>query len=192
MQRMRTTRASMALWIGLLAIGCGNGPGTVEIDAAPAIDAGRVELEAGTSGADGTGYVATDDGTDVFLVPGAQSGFHVWLNVRVRGIAGELMIERAARRQRDNVLVFRGLPQRMEVPDTALDDWWESPVASPAFMCPSPIGIKIFDETLVFEVRLLDPDAEEGAPPLAEDTLVLIPHCPEDEQAEFCVSICSG
>jgi hypothetical protein len=192
MQRLRTPGASMALWIGLLATGCGTGPGTVEIDAGTEIDAGPVELEAGTSGADGAGYVATEDGTDVFLVPGAQSGFHVWLNVRVHGIAGELMIERAARRQRDGVLVFRGLPQRMEVPDTALDDWWESPVASPAFMCPSPIGIQVFDEALVFEVRLLDPEADEGAAPLAEDTLVLIPHCPADEQAEFCMSICSG
>jgi hypothetical protein len=189
---MRTPGGNMALWLCLLATACGTGPGTAVIDAGAEIDAGPIEIEAGTSSADGTGYVATEDGTDVVLVPGAQSGFHVWLNVRVHGIAGELMIERAARRQRDGVLVFRGLPQRMEVPDTALDDWWESPVASPAFMCPTPIGIQVFDETLVFEVRLLDPEADEGAPPLAEDTLVLIPHCPTDEQAEFCMSICSG
>jgi hypothetical protein len=179
---MRALGASILAWAGLAATGCGGEGG----------QAGEAIIEAGTSGADGTGYVASEDGTDVSLVPGAQSGFHVWLNVRVRGIAGELMIERAARRQRDGALVFRGLPQRLEVPDTALDAWWESPVASPAFMCPSPIGIQVFDETLVFEVRLLDPEAAEGEAPLAEDTLVLIPHCPAGEQAEFCVSICSG
>jgi hypothetical protein len=190
MQRMLAPGASVALWLGLIATGCGDAPGAVAPDAG--IDAGPVEIEAGTAGDNGIGYAATEDGTDVSLVPGAQSGFHVWLNVRVHGIAGELMIERAARRQRDGVLVFRGLPQRLEVPDTALDDWWESPAASPAFMCPSPIGIQVFDEALVFEVRLLDPEAAEGGAPLAEDTLVLIPHCPLDEQAEFCVSICSG
>lgn len=183
---VRTLGARTLACACLAATGCGDG-GPVTVDAGP-----PAEIEAGTSGADGNGYVATTDGTDVSLVPGAQSGFHVWLNVRVRGIAGELAIERAARRQSDGVLVFRGLPQRFEVPDAALDDWWESPVAAPAFMCPSPIGIQVFDEALVFEVRLLDPEAEEGASPLAEDTLVLIPHCPAGEQAEFCVSICSG
>lgn len=175
-------RASIIAWLGVAAVGCASEDGT----------GSEIEIEAGTSGANGEGYVATPDGTDVLLVPGAQSGFHVWLNVRVRGIAGRLMIERAARRQRDGTLVFRGLPQRMDVPDAAVDDWWESPVAAPAFMCPSPIGIQIFDEALVFEVRLLDPDAPDEAPPLAEDTLVLTPHCPADEQAAFCVSICSG
>jgi hypothetical protein len=183
---LRALGASTALWAGLIATGCGTEPGPA------GIDAGTAAIEAGTAGANGIGYVASEDDTDVFLVPGAQSGFHVWLNVRVRGIAGELMIERAARRQRDGVLVFRGLAQRLEVPDTALDDWWESPEASPAFMCPSPIGIQVFDEALIFEVRLLDPEAAEGDAPLAEDTLVLIPHCPAGEQAEFCVSICSG
>jgi hypothetical protein len=173
---MRALVASMmTLWAGLAQTGCG-------AEAAPPV------VEAGSAPMDGTGFLPVADGTEVTLIPGAQSGFHVWLSVRVRGMSGPLMIERSARRQRDGVLVFRGLAQRLEVPETALDDWWESPLASPAFMCPSPIGIQVFDEALVFEVRILD---MEGAL-LAEDTLVLIAHCPAGEQEAFCRSICAG
>jgi hypothetical protein len=182
---LHTLGAIIALWAvalaGALASAC---------DGAPRDDS-DAEIEAGTAGPDGWGYVPGVDGTDVSLVPGAQSGFHVWLNVRVRGIAGELALERTARRQRDGVLVFRGLPQLIEIPAAARDDWWESPVAAPAFMCPSPIGIQVFDEALVFEVRLLS-DRGDDASVLAEDTLVLIPHCPSGGQAAFCADICAG
>ena len=184
---------AMLLGLGMVASGCGSGDqggpdggpdaGT---DAGP--DAGVARIEAGTADLAGNGFVPIADGSDATLIPGAQSGFHVWLNVRVHGIAGELRIERAARRQRDDTLVFRGLAQRLDVPEAALGAWWESPIASPAFMCPSPIGIQVFDETLVFEVRLLD---LEGTV-LAEDTLVLVPRCPTSEQEAFCRSICAG
>jgi hypothetical protein len=186
---MRTqARVGIVMIVGMAASGCGAGPDAGP-DAAPdARPAGTARVEAGTADLAGNGFVPIADGSDATLIPGAQSGFHVWLNVRVQGIAGELRIERAARRQRDGALVFRGLPQRFEVPGDALDRWWESPVASPAFMCPSPIGIQVFDETLVFEVRLLDrTDAV-----IAEDTLVLVPRCPTTDQGAFCRSICAG
>lgn len=181
----------VGMLIGMLAAGCGpDGPGSPDgsPDSSPGGDAGLARIEAGTADLAGDGFVPIADGSDATLIPGAQSGFHVWLNVRVHGIAGELRIERAARRQRDGALVFRGLAQRFDVPEAALDDWWESPMASPAFMCPSPIGIQVFDETLVFEVRLLDlSDAI-----VAEDTLILVPRCPTTEQEAFCRSICAG
>jgi hypothetical protein len=181
----------MGMLVGMLAAGCGpDGPARPDAspDARPGGDAGPARIEAGTADLAGNGFVPIADDSDATLIPGAQSGFHVWLNVRVHGVAGELRIERAARRQRDGALVFRGLAQRFDVPEAALDGWWESPMASPAFMCPSPIGIQVFDETLVFEVRLLDlSDAI-----VAEDTLILVPRCPTTEQEAFCRSICAG
>jgi hypothetical protein len=146
------------------------------------------EALAGSAGADGSGFVPVADGTEVELIPGAQGGFHVWLNVSVHGFAGIVLFERRARRASDDVLVFRGLRQLIEVPDQAMDGWWDNPYATPAFMCPSPIGIKVYDEELVFEIELTDEDGEV----LATDRLRLIPRCPEGEQAEFCRQICAG
>lgn len=53
---------------------------------------------------------------------------------------------------------------------------------------PSPIGIRVFDEELVFEVRLLDNNDRV----LARDQVVLTPRCPEGDQAAFCYQICAG
>ncbi|GAB4568927.1 MAG: hypothetical protein Tsb0020_22830 [Haliangiales bacterium] len=147
-----------------------------------------VVIEAGTSNQDGTSFVQVPDGTEVTLEPGAQGGFHIWLNLRVRGISGRLFVEREARRAVDGALVFRGLRQAIDIAPAAVDDWWESPAAAPAFMCPSPIGIQVYDEPLVFAIRLLDADDQV----LASDELALVPRCPEDAQADFCRDICAG
>jgi hypothetical protein len=147
------------------------------------------ELQAGSSAADGSGFVDVVDGDEVELIPGSQGGFHVWINVRVHGAAGALYVERDARRVSDDALVLRGLPQPVEVPAQAMVDWWESPAAGPAFMCPSPIGIQVFDEEIEYTVRLL---AADGDTVLAEDQIVLLPRCPDGDQHDFCLQICSG
>ncbi len=146
------------------------------------------ELVAGSAEYDGSGFVAVEDGSEVELIPGAQGGFHVWLNVRVQGVAGELYLEREARRVSDEQLVFRGIPQYVDIPEDAMNQWWDGDAATPAFMCPTPIGIKVYDEELIFNVWLTDGDGEI----LAADELSLIPRCPSGDQAEFCREICSG
>lgn len=146
------------------------------------------EIVAGSAGLDGTGFVAVADGTDVELIPGSQGGFHVWLSVRIRGLSGKIYFSRTARRVRDNQLVFRGLPLAIELPEDALGEWWESPNASPAFMCPSPIGVQVFDEELIFQVEIRDDDDLL----LATDALILVPHCPQGDLGDFCYEICAG
>ena len=146
------------------------------------------EIRAGSAAMDGTGFVEVADGTVVTLVPGSQGGFHVWLSTSIHGVTGTLHIERTARRVSDNALVYRGQRQLVEIPEEAMDGWWNDAHAIPAFMCPSPIGVKVFDEPLLFEVRLLSDDDEV----LASDRLVLEPHCPDGDLAAFCVQICSG
>jgi hypothetical protein len=112
----------------------------------------------------------------------------VWINVRVQGVMGDLFLRREARRVSDDALVLRSLRQQLIVPEDAMNDWWESPVASPAFMCPSPIGLKVFDEPIRYTVILNDSDDVE----ITRDEIVLTPRCPEGDQHAFCLEICSG
>lgn len=149
---------------------------------------GDIEVEVGSAALDGAGFLAVEDGTEVELVPGAQGGFHVWLGMRVRGAAGRLWIEREARRVSDDALVYRGLAQALDLPEEAQDAWWESPLAAPAFMCPTPVGIQVFDEELRFTVRILDDDDQV----VATDEIVLMPRCPTGDQEDFCYVICAG
>jgi hypothetical protein len=161
----------------MLAIGCGSPD-----ESLPA------ELVLGGAAYAGTGFVALQDGADAELIPGAQGGFHVWLSMRVRGAAGRVYVERQARRVSDDTLVFRGIREVIEIPEEALSDWWQPDSAAPAFMCPSPIGIRVFDEALRLAVELKDVDETT----LARDEWTVVPRCPDGEQAEFCRSICSG
>jgi hypothetical protein len=157
------------------------------LDGTPPIEPLHMEVGSAVP-EEGVSFVVVEDGTQVPLVPGSQGGFHVWLGMRVRGISGRLYVEREARREADQALVFRGLRQIIDIPEDAYQDWWISPSSSPAFMCPSPIGIRVFDEALVFVVRLLDEDEEV----LATDRIVLVPRCTEGAQEAFCRDICAG
>jgi hypothetical protein len=145
------------------------------------------ELEAGVA-IDGRGFVSVDDGAEFILAPGAQGGFHIWVNLRLRGVSGELYVEREARRVIDDELVSRAIRQYVPVPDDALSNWWENPDAMPSFLCPAPLGIQVNDQELVFEVRVT---TEDGTV-MAADQMSMTVRCPEGAQAEFCLDICSG
>ncbi len=146
------------------------------------------ELQAGMGLFDGTGFVVPSSGQDAELVPGAQGGFHVWINFRVHKAAGKLYVRRDARRVEDDALILRGQAAAVEVPADAMTEWWESPAAAPAFMCPSPLGLKVFDTEVTYQVTLEDEDGTI----VAEDEIILTPRCPDNEHNQFCREICSG
>ncbi len=149
---------------------------------------GDAELVIGGADASGTGFIALDDGAEVELIPGGQGGFHVWIGMEVSGAAGQLYLERDARRVEDDTLVLRAIRQAVDVPDDAMVDWWRKPDAVPSFMCPSPLGVQVFDREIEFRVWLTDEDGTT----LGEDSISLVPRCPEGDQHDFCVEICSG
>ena len=153
-------------------------------DAAPSL----AELDIGSAEVDGTGFVHTEDGVDVLLVPGSQGGFHIWTGLRVAGATGEFRIVRSARRVRDDALILRASPFAVEVPADA-EGGWEAHNAAPSFMCPSPLGVMVRDETieLVAELRSREDDAL-----LATDTMRVTPRCPDGDHHAFCLEICSG
>jgi hypothetical protein len=146
------------------------------------------DLLVGSADFAGEGFVEVADGAEVALVAGAQGGFHVWTSFQVRGAAGELYLRREARRVSDGVLILRALPLYFEVPEEAMESWWAPRSATPSFMCPSPIGIKVFDDEIAFSVELTDRRGNL----VAEDHVVVIPRCPQDDQREWCLQICSG
>ncbi len=160
-----------------LAAACG-GPGPP--------DSGNtgVELTLGSALADGTGFAAMP--AEATLVPGAQGGFHVWLSYRVKGAEGSLKAAHTVRREDDGKLLSRG-ERRLDV--TAVEaGWWQSETATPAFLCPTPLGVSVIDVDVVFEVTLLDAAANE----LVKQQVKTKLKCPTDAQADFCQRICKG
>ncbi|HWE30671.1 MAG TPA: hypothetical protein VHB97_21840 [Polyangia bacterium] len=159
-------------------VGCGGGP----TQPPP----GDAMLALGTAATDGSGFVAL--GGDATLVPGAQGGFHIWLKYRVAGMApATVKVHRESRRVSDDALVLLA-DGTQDVGAPGDDGWWELPTAMPSFMCPTPIGINVIDERIVFEVTLTTMD---GAP-LAKSSAEATVHCPDGTQAAFCAKICSG
>jgi len=159
-------------------VGCGGGP----MQPPP----GDATLALGSAAADGTGFVEL--GGDATLVPGAQGGFHVWLKYRIEGMAPEKVhVHRESRRVSDDALVLLA-DGTQDVGAPGDDGWWQLPTALPSFMCPTPIGINVIDQRIVFDVTLTTVD---GAP-LAHSSAEATVHCPDGTQAAFCAKICSG
>ncbi|RMH37095.1 MAG: hypothetical protein D6689_21405 [Deltaproteobacteria bacterium] len=180
---MTATRAMRAAAALAAAVACG-GPEPAEPDAAPPV----ADLAIGTARADGTGFVDVAPGGDVALVPGSQGGFHVWVNVRVRGAAGPLVLWRSARRASDGALVLAASRTAVDVPAAAMETWWEPAAAAPSFLCPAPVGIDIDGEPLEFSVELATGDGDV----LGTAAAVWVPRCPDGDLAALCADICSG
>jgi hypothetical protein len=147
---------------------------------------GPGSITLGTTTVAGEGFFALEG--DQVLVPGSQGGFHVWLKYRIKGMSpGKVMVKRTARRVSDNRLILT-TEASQEIGPMGEAGYWEAPTAIPSFMCPSPLGVKVFDIPVVFDVKVVGPDGTT----LAEATAEATPHCPIDDQAEFCRNICSG
>lgn len=177
-------RALCAIYLACAVFGCGAGEDPGLVDAS--VPEGQLVL--GSSDPSGSGFLPVEDGADVELVAGAQGGFHVWTTMQVTGAAGALYLEREARLVADDALILRAQRLYMEVPEAAMEDWWTQDAASPSFMCPSPIGLKVFDVEVKLTGRLVDDDGEV----MAEDSVVVVPRCVDNDQQDFCREICSG
>ena len=162
--------------LALALAGCGGAPTAM----------GSATLALGSAAADGTGFAPLAG--DETLVPGAQGGFHVWLKYRVSGMApATVHVHRESHRVSDDALVLL-TDGTQAVGPAGPDGWWELPAPLPSFMCPTPIGISVIDERIVFDVTLSTTD---GAP-LAKSSAEATVHCPDGDQAAFCAKICSG
>lgn len=146
------------------------------------------EMQIGVARAEGVGFLEVNDGSDAILASGSQGGFHVWTAPRFSGAAGTVYLDRQARRVEDGALVLRAARLVIDIPEDAMTDWWHQEQALPSFMCPTPVGIAVFDTEIEFSFELRNEDEEI----LATDSIVLIPRCGEGEDGEWCRRICSG
>ncbi len=152
-------------------------------------------LELGTGALTGEpGFVSVIEGADVTLAPGAQGGFHVYINVRLDADGAERVgpapvLNRSARRVSDGALVSRSR-QRVELGTSAsAPGSFESRFSIPLFLCPAPVGIAVAGQALELELTAGKGD-DDPEPMVAR--LRFVPRCPDDGGAEFCRSICSG
>ena len=150
----------------------------------PVFDA---KLQIGLAASGSEGFVSVEDGSEATLQRGAQGGFHVWTAPRFQGAMGTVYLDRQARRAEDDVLVLRAARLVIDIPEDAMNSWWHQDEAIPSFMCPTPIGVQVFDTAIDFSFELRSEDEEL----LATDTITLVPRCPDDA-LEFCHSICGG
>ena len=183
-------RSARAVIVAALASACGPGPAPV-VGAPDMTQAMVLPVQLGTiadpAHAD-SAFVALADGQDATLVEGAQGGFHVWLKLRVAGGPRTLMLGKTAYRVSDNALVLR-TSGALDVGAPGPAGTWELPTATPMFMCPSPVGIKVIDTPIRYEITLTD-----GTNTVAHGQVTLTPHCPATpaETTAFCNRICVG
>lgn len=153
-------------------------------EVAPILDA---HLQIGLAAAGSEGFVEVQDGSEAVLQRGAQGGFHVWTAPRFQGAKGTVYLDRQARRAADGILVLRASRLVLDIPEDAMDSWWHPEQAIPSFMCPTPIGVQVYDSEIDFTFELRSKSEEL----LATDTITLIARCP-DADLDFCHDICSG
>lgn len=118
---------------------------------------------------------------EVPLVAGAQGGYHVEVRYRVTGQrASEVLFTHRARKL-DGTLVSRGTRQFDVAPDGGA---WVSELF-PVFMCPTPIGVSVANESVTLEVEATARDG--GILGRATGTTTL--RC---EAGQYCEVICKG
>jgi hypothetical protein len=155
----------------------------------PAPDAGVGELVIGTVDASKQGFLPMIG--DQTLVAGAQGGFHIWLKYRVSGVAaGPVRVLRTVRRISDGRLILK-TDDLVTIGPLDADGGWELPAPLPSFMCPTPIGVQVYDQPVRFDVTVTD--VKSGAT-LADGTADATPRCPTADPAQlaFCLKICAG
>lgn len=170
-------------WLLILAAACSGEPGEPP---PPDVDPMMI---VGAGPDDGSpGFISVDDDVQLTLHPGAQGGFHVYVNLRFATNMEKPLIQRDVRRVDTMELVSRSKHTAELEPAPGDAEGFDTKSSIPVFLCPSPVGIQVAEMPLVLEVTA--GETEDDPNPL-EDTLRFTPVCPAEHE-EFCRRICFG
>jgi hypothetical protein len=190
-RRARASQGRTCCLAALALTGCGDpqrveasDPGPCEAHSAPSV-------ELGTGPDDGNGYAPLTDGQRAPLIDGPQEGFHVWSNLRVRGLCPDrLLTERVVTRIDDaqEIVTLRSQTSLVPAsdPELAADGWDEMSTSLPTFLCPNAPGVAVADRPIRIDLRVTDTDGRTAA-----DARVLTPSCREDEPSAACADLCA-
>lgn len=169
---------TVVLTLGLLsACGVGTKPDGGLDGSIPQWPEGTLEL--GVEAPDG-GFLAMP--AYVEASPGSQGGYHVSVTYRVSGeVASGVTFDHRVTRARDGVLVSKG--GRSWDAGTAAP--WVSDPAARVFLCPTPVGVNIVGEALLFQLTATKTGTLLGT---AQATATF--GCPPGDA--FCERICGG
>jgi hypothetical protein len=146
-------------------------------------DAGTAILDIGTT--DESEHFTALEGA-VEGIPGSQGGFHVNVVYQLpEGGIGLITVEHRVRRAKDGRLVSQGSRQF----DLGLHRVtpWRADAPIPVFMCPTPVGVSILDELLVFTATVKDNTSQI----IAAGSATAVFRC-GTAGTSFCESICKG
>lgn len=124
-----------------------------------------------------------DGAADLF--PGSQGGYHVYMQVRARGLCPNRVLYTRKLREPGETDVIRSQTEKVPMVDGG-DGFWVLPRAQPTFVCPSNTpGVAMAGRDLELEVTLEEDLLEEDAalPGLADgprsmtQLLILRPTC---------------
>ncbi len=148
---------------------------------------GSVHFELGTADILGDGFLPLKG--DQTLVSGAQGGFHIWLKYRAYGMSGQTVRMLETARRDDSGDLVRKSPLLEEQVGSAGDEgYFEEERARPGFMCPAPLGVKVRDQSIHFEVKFMDGQDH----PLDKQGTSVTVRCPSGDGQEYCEKVCSG
>jgi hypothetical protein len=187
----------VALALALVgAAACGGGGGgdddaPADIDAAagapdaaadlPDGGGAAIELEIGSAGEDGTGYIAVAPGGDVSMFTGPQGGHHIWNGYRIRGVTATVQIACDVRRASDDEPITSAPPITREV--ASEDDWWDSSDAIFTIMCP--LGTPVDGVEMIVHMELTRDD--DGSS-LGDFEKHVVPRCVTEQCQTDCGS----
>jgi hypothetical protein len=161
MAAMRSTAVVLLVLAGCLT-GCpgddddsGPCPAEDDVDCAGSHDV-PIEFEVGTGDPTGSTFTALPDDGVASLYPGPQGGYHVYLQVRARGLCPNRVVYERTLREPGQTEVIRNQVQKVPLVDGG-DGSWVLPRSEPTFVCPSLTpGVATAGRDLDLEVTLTE------------------------------------
>lgn len=126
------------------------------------------------------------DGAPLALIHGPQSGFHVWMNLRIRGMcpSGVRIARRISNAATGDVILAVGERQTFTAaPGDA--GAFQLGAAFPFFMCPQSLGYPVRDQLMRAEVQVTDASGRT-----ASASVTMLPTCSADVQGGVYLSDC--